>query len=235
VQVKLALPKGLLQGSVSTLLANAGTRLDGYEKGSRVYRLQCEEPQGLFVKVFQEKDIAIQVAMGNYDLGICRLDWIEELLSGFPSDAVVKVRDLGFGKRILYLVASDQSEFDSAEAIRHSKDSLRIASEYPNLATSFALKERLRRFRIFPVWGAADCYPPENAELAVVAVSNDAGLRDNGSVPVTKLLDSRAFLIANRHSLENKDLGAVLSPLLDARLPESEPDEPQKKVKGKAE
>jgi len=213
VQVKLALPKGQLQGSTAALLKEAGFAIGDYREGSRSYRPRCEVFPGLFTKVFHEKDIAIQVAIGNYDLGICRLDWVEELLAKYHSDAVVKVGDLGYGKRSLYAVAASSSEAKSLEAIRSRSESLRIVSEYPNLAESFALKRRLRRFQIFPAWGAAGVYPPENAELAIVAETSSNRLQEQGLVPVATILESSACLVANRNSLEGKDLSQLLAAL----------------------
>jgi len=213
VQVKLALPKGQLQESTAALLKRAGFAIGDYREGSRSYRPRCEVFPGLFTKVFHEKDIAIQVAIGNYDLGICRLDWVEELLAKYHSDAVVKVGDLGYGKRSLYAVAASSSEAKSLEAIRSRSESLRIVSEYPNLAESFALKQRLRRFQIFPAWGAAGVYPPENAELAIVAETSSNRLQEQGLVPVATILESSACLVANRNSLEGKDLSQLLAAL----------------------
>ena len=213
MQVKLALPKGQLQGSTAALLKEAGFAIGDYREGSRSYRPQCDVFPGLFTKVFHEKDIAIQVAIGNYDLGICRLDWVEELLAKYHSDAVVKVGDLGYGKRSLYAVAASSSEAKSLEAIRSRSESLRIVSEYPNLAESFALKQRLRRFQIFPAWGAAGVYPPENAELAIVAETSSNRLQEQGLVPVATILESSACLVANRNSLEGKDVSQLLAAL----------------------
>ncbi len=211
--MKLALPKGQLQASTAALLKEAGFAIADYRKGSRSYRPRCEGFPGLFTKVFHERDIAVQVAIGNYDLGICRLDWVQELLAKYHSDAVVKVGDLGYGKRTLYAVAAGSSEAKSLEALRSRSESLRIVSEYPNLAESFALKQRLRRFQIFPAWGAAGVYPPENAELAIVAETSSKRLQEQGLVPVAAILQSSACLVANRDSLEGKDLGRLLAAL----------------------
>ncbi len=211
MQVKLALPKGQLQDETADLLKKAGFNVSDYTEGSRSYRPQCSGGSGLFLKVFHEKDIAIQVAIGNYDLGICRLDWVEELLAKYHSEAVVKVRDLGYGRRNIYAVAARSFGFSSPEAWRNHNDSLRIVSEYPNLAEVFALKQRLRRFQIFPVWGSAGVYPPENAELAIIAEASSRKLKEQGLIPVVPILESSAYLIANRDSLERKDLRRLLA------------------------
>ncbi len=216
--MKLALPKGQLQECTAALLKEAGLAIGDYREGSRSYRPRCQALGGLSIKVFHEKDIAIQVAIGNYDLGICRLDWVEELLARYHSDAVVKLRDLGYGKRTIYAVAANGLGGSALEALNRRAGSLRIVSEYPNLAHSFALRQRLRRFQIFPVWGAACVYLPENADLALVAETSPSRLEEQGLVPVETILESSACLVANKNSLESKDLNPLLGTLLSAAL-----------------
>lgn len=226
MRVKIALPKGQLQDKTAELLNEAGLTLSEYREGSRSYRLQCEAYPDLFIKVFHERDIAIQVAIGNYDLGICRLDWLEELLAKYHTDAVVKVRDLSYGKRTIYAVVAKGAGWKSLEALKNRCEPLRIVSEYPNLAEAFALRQRLRRFQIFPVWGLAAVYPPENAELAIIAETSKERLSEQGLAPMARLLESSACLVANKDSLKRKDLSRLLSALSSAVVASTEVEEP---------
>ena len=91
--MKLALPKGKLQKETAALLDRAGFGLDDYNERSRSYRLKSSRFPDMFVKVFRERDIPIQVAIGNYDIGICGLDWMGELMAKYPSSDVVKLKD----------------------------------------------------------------------------------------------------------------------------------------------
>ncbi|MCX6003925.1 MAG: ATP phosphoribosyltransferase [Chloroflexi bacterium] len=216
--VKIALPKGKLLAGTAGLLEKAGWQMDGYNEGLRNYRLKSARFPDLLAKVFQEKDIPIQVAIGNYDLGICGLDWIEELTSKYSASAPVKIRDLGYGKGTLYLAANEATVMPSLESLRSKSEVVRIASEYPNIAESFALNLRLRRFSIYPVWGAAEAYPPENATLALVAGSINEKLLNNGLKPLSKVLNFSAWLIANRKSWEQKDLSDVMATLKKVKL-----------------
>jgi len=168
--------------------------------------------------VFHEKDIPIQVAVGNYDLGICGLDWVEELLVKYPSSAVVKVKNLGYGKGALYMAASRLSGVSTVEELLAKPGIVRIASEYPNLAESFAVKFRLRRFSLFPLWGAAEVYPPESADLALVSVGEEGELLGYGLVPLSKVLDTSACLIANASSWVTKDMSEILASIEDGLL-----------------
>jgi len=238
VAIKIALPKGRLLNKTAFLLQKAGWGLDGYHEKVRFYRLKSQKFPDVSAKIFHERDIPIQVAIGNYDLGICGLDWVEELLVKYSSSALVKVKNLGYGQSSLFMftmksvsqAAMDElmrrSQWDSVLAELKAKPGIvRIASEYPNLAESFALKNRLRRFSIFPVWGGAEVYPPENAELALIRSQTEEVLNTYGMAAVgKKVLDFNAFLIANQRSWESKHLAQMVSSVCDNsdRLPADE-------------
>jgi ATP phosphoribosyltransferase len=209
--IKLALPKGRFLSSTANLLAEIDLGLDGYSDGARQYRLRSTRFPNLSAKIFQEKDIPIQVAVGNYDLGICGLDWIEEYLVKYPAGALVKISSLSYGEGSIHVVASIQSGITSLDELSAQTGDCRIVSEYPNLSEAFALNLRMRKFRIFPVWGAAEAYPPENADLAVLWGKNGAYIAAQGLISLKRLLPVAAFLIANRQSLENKDLSQILT------------------------
>jgi ATP phosphoribosyltransferase len=211
VPIKLALPKGRLLDQTASLLDSAGWGISGYHQGASSYRLEAAWFPELSIKVFHEKDIPVQVAVGNYDLGICGRDWIEELLCRYPSSSLVKVKELGYGKRSLLMTTSRLAGTSALARLRARQDTVRIASEYPNLAESFAVRLRLRRFSIFPVWGAAEVYPPEGADLALIPIDTEAQLADYGLLSVSKTLRSSAFLIANKNSWESRDMRQVLT------------------------
>lgn len=210
--LKLALPKGWIQGYAADLLERAGFDYADYKQSSRSYRPKSKMFPDLFTKVFHEKDLAIQVAIGNYDLAICGFDWIQELLVKYHSDAIVKIQDLGFGNRSLYVGTSKFSDLHSVEDVKAKADAVRIVSEYPNLAEAFALKLRLKNFRVLPVWGATEAYPPEHADLAIVSATSPEELAEKDLVPIARLLTGNAWLIANRKSIEQKDMSSILLP-----------------------
>jgi len=224
--IKLALPKGRFLSSTADLLNEVALDFEDYSRKTRQYRLQSVRFPYLSAKVFQEKDIPVQVAIGNYDLGICGLDWIGELQVRYPASALVKISSLNYGGGNIYLAASYQAAVPSLDEFLARPNNWRIVSEYSNLAQALALNLRLKCFKIFPVWGAAEAYPPENADLAILWARNENELEARGLVPVMKLLSVNAFLIANRERLENKNLSQILdcfSPKLVSRpSPEEE-------------
>jgi len=230
VDIKIALPKGRLLGKTASLLQLADWGMDGYHEKARLYHLKSTAYPNLSAKMFHERDIPIQVAIGNYDLGICGRDWVEELLAKYPSSAVIKVADLGYGAGSLYMLAGLAGTGMSDLRRKAGRSTVRIVSEYANLAESFALKERLSRFSIFPVWGGAEAYPPEHAELALISGGAGTEFLNTGMVPVERVLDFSAYLIANRDSWGSKDLNKVVASICESceQLPADErvPKEP---------
>jgi ATP phosphoribosyltransferase len=213
VGIKIALPKGRLLRKTAALLQKADWRLDEYHSSMGFYRPKSARFPDLLIRVFHEKDIPVQIAMGNYDLGICGLDWVEELLVKYPSSDVVKVKDLMYGEGSLYMAAASLPQY-----LRRNGAPLRIASEYPNLAEAFALKQRMIRFSVFPVWGAAEAYPPENADMVLLSAGSAADITGYGIRPFNRVLDFSTFLIANRRSWESKNLDKVAASIFKVLL-----------------
>ncbi len=206
--IRIALPTGDLRNDTAAALDAAGIGIPDYAAGSRALRFEMLAGAAI-ARVFRERDIPVQVALGTYDVGICSSSWAEELSQRFPGHDVVRLRDLGYGAQGLWLAAAG----DVAQA------SVRIVSEYPNIAETIARRLRLRRYRVFPVWGAAEAYPPEDADIALVAAADATAVEAHGLRPIAEVLLSSACLIANRRSLASKNLSPLLGGLFAAGAP----------------
>jgi len=91
--IKLALPTGDLREPSARLLEQAGIANADYAAGSRLLRLPLgSDGHDAAIRVFRERDIPIQVALGNYDLGICGLAWIEEPLGAWDPEGYANLR-----------------------------------------------------------------------------------------------------------------------------------------------
>jgi len=222
--LRVALPKGRLLKPTSDLLSRAGWELDDYSDKARLYRLTSGRFPGLAAKMFQEKDIPIQVAIGNYDLGVCGLDWLTEQVVKYPHSALIKLCDLGFGEGGVFVAAASARLKEGVLAAQNS--CVRIAGEYPNLAERLAAELRLPRFCIYPLWGAAEGYPPDNAELVLLSRKSADEITSGGLTSLGKLVDFRACLIANAQSLQTKDMAWLLD-TLGPYLPEAVAHEPE--------
>src|SRR5439155_874293 len=209
--IKLALPAGDLRSAVAVLLDSAGLAIEGYGEGSRAYRLPGRSRDVLTARVFREKDIPIQIALGNYDLGICSIAWVKEMHARFPGQPIVPLSDLGVAQATLW-AAGAPGHCDRLEDLSRL-GLVRIASEYANIAEAFARSARLARYRVQPVGGAAEAYPPEDADCVIVAAAGGNQLREAGAQPLFKLFDSSAWLVANATALKTKNLSSVTGPL----------------------
>lgn len=206
--IKIALPAGDLRSPVADTLSSCGLHVEGYGEGSRSYRLAVRGRDDAAVRVFRERDIPIQIALGNYDVGICSLSWVKEMQVLFPGQPIVPICDLGVGRSGVWAAVAEGSLEDLAALA-----TVRIASDHPNLAEAFAMAARLPRYRVQAVWGAAEAYPPEDADTVIIAAPDDASVRTHALFPVHCLLQSSAWLIANGESLRNRELASIIGPL----------------------
>jgi ATP phosphoribosyltransferase len=208
--IRIALPKGRLMETTAAVLKKAGWDLPGYYDGMRVYKIKSGRFPEVFIKVIHEEDIPVQVAIGNYDLGITSRDWTEELLVKYPQSAVIILKELGYGDGTLYAAAYAHDKIRDLKELAANPGIVRLASEYPNLAEHLAAGLRLRRFRIFPLWGGPEAYPPEHAEAVLIVSKSEAELTQNRLKPLGKIMECRACLIANKNAWEATDMAAVI-------------------------
>ena len=220
--IKLALPTGDARPVVADLLDRAGIAATGYEPNSRVLRSVLQEER-LTVRIFREKDIPIQVALGNYDFGICGDVWLSELQVRFPLQRVVRVGALPGPVSQVWLCASPASgakpgSLPSSAALAGA----RIASELPNLADLLSVHMRIPEYRLSPLFGAAEAYPPEDADLIVMPAASGQDIEARGLVPLHLLYEGGLALIANSDSLAAKNLAPLLgklAPLMTGEMP----------------
>jgi len=227
--IRLALPKGRLMAPVASILQKAEWGMEDYNEKSRQYRLKPSNRDDIVAKMFQEKDIPIQVAIGNYDIGICGFDWLTEYTVKYPSCALEILSDLGFGEGAIYAAAMPGTI--KGEVITTQHDAVRIAGEYPNLAESLAFKIRLRHFAVYPLWGSADAYPPENADIILISRQSEEEVSTLGFESLGKIVDFRACLVVNTDSLRCKDMSGVLASIKANIAPSSAvPNNAEKRV-----
>ena len=215
--LKLALPGGDLRGPTAAALAQAGLASPGYAEGSRSLRLDLDVDgrADVIERVFREKDIPIQVALGNYDLAVCGEPWVREFLARHPDEGLVRLRPLGFGESRVVLAAPRATLARLGPIEDWARWSgVRIATEFPFLAERLARTLRLPRSRVLALWGAAEAYPPEDAEACLIAVADEGQLARHDLAPLLTAAAGPAWLIASRDALARKDLSPLLSRLL---------------------
>jgi ATP phosphoribosyltransferase len=114
----------------------------------------------------------LHVANGNYDFAVTGVDWYLEHLYRFPGSPITKVLDLGFGwVRIVVVVTEDMpvnSIGDIRQLLQNGKmKSLRVASEYINIADRYLNQNHMNPYKLIPTWGASEVFLPEDADVLI--------------------------------------------------------------------
>jgi len=209
-EISVCLPKGDAMGPLADILEKYRFPVEEYHSENRTYRPPVP---GLPVraKIMAEKDVAIQVAVGNYDAGFCGTDWIQEHTIRYRATKLEMFRPLGLNRKKLYVCTGAGGNLRSTDDLCKTGDFVTIVSEYPNLAENFAIHNRLRKFKIFSAWGSVEGYPPEHADVVILAGYDEDVLRQMGLHKIGCELESELCLIVNRDSFVEKDLSPVLN------------------------
>ncbi len=207
--ISVCLPKGNPMEPLAGYLEKKGFPIREYNSKNRTYRPQVDDIPAR-AKIMAEKDVAIQVSVGNYDIGFCGMDWIRELVSKYRGSDLHVFKRTGLDKKCVYACVGKNGGFETAEDLHKKKDFVTIVSEYPNLAESFAIKNRLRKFKVFSAWGSVEAYPPEHADVVVLSSYEEESLSHMGLVNIGCELESDLSIVINRKSFALKGLSPVL-------------------------
>jgi len=159
-----------------------------------------------------------QVALGHFDLAICGRDWLFDHLYRFPGSPVEEAVDLNLGRYSVAAVVSKDLPVDTLEEAvgfwrREGKETVRVASEYVNVADQCARDHHLPRYKVIPIGGASEGFVPEDAELLIEGTETGATLAANNLRAIDVLLESTTCVIRHRGPVAEKK-----RPLLDDML-----------------
>ena len=220
-KVKFAIPKGSLEEATFKILEKSWTKVN---RKSRTYRVYLDDPQ-IIVKMLRPQEIPNLVSEGLYDVGITGEDWIGETNANVES-----ILNLEYGKIKLVIAIPDKFKFKNLDAMIASyakqKKILRISSEYLTTASKFikqlksykkiyGSKDPLiitpwlrlgtnKNIQIHLSFGATEAKPPDDVDAIMDVTETGTTLKQNQLRIVDKVLESNAFLVANKNSLQDK-------------------------------
>ncbi|MDZ7728468.1 MAG: ATP phosphoribosyltransferase [Dehalococcoidia bacterium] len=181
------MPRSLMQASPSTVTKKT------------YVRRPASGIDGLEIKVLRPQDMPQLVALGIIDVAVTGVDWLQEHLAQFPGSPVQMVVDLGRSRyKIGPVVDQDFPADTTAEATaiwRALGRPVRIASEYPALAESFARDTHLLHTSIIPINGASEGFVPEDADILVEGSETGTSIRANGLKMLDPFLESTNCVI----------------------------------------
>jgi len=220
-KVKFAIPKGSLEEATFKILEKSWTKVN---RTSRTYRVFLDDPQ-IIVKMLRPQEIPNLVSEGLYDVGITGKDWIDETNAN-----VEQILDLEYGKIKLVIAIPDKYKYKNLDAMiaayAKQKKILRISSEYLTTASKFIkqLKSYKKSYgskdplivtpwvrlgtnksvQIHLSFGATEAKPPDDVDAIMDVTETGTTLKQNQLKIVDKVLESNAFLVANKNSLRDQ-------------------------------
>lgn len=219
--VKFAIPKGSLEEAVFALMEKSWTRV---QRKARTYRVTIDDPQ-ITVKMLRPQEIPTFVSEGIYDVGITGIDWIGETKSN-----VKPLLDLEIGKIKLVVAVPDSYRYKSFDEMIASfakqKKILRISSEYltttskyirqlgsykklygsksPQIVTPWLRMGVNKNVQIHLSFGATEAKPPDAVDAIMDVTESGTTLGQNQLKIIDTVMESSAWLIANKESLQDK-------------------------------
>ncbi|MEM3628447.1 MAG: ATP phosphoribosyltransferase [Candidatus Bathyarchaeia archaeon] len=222
MKVKFAVPAGSLQKATFEILERAGYRVSGQE---RSYRPAINDPE-IELRLLRPQEIPILVSEGLYDIGISGIDWIKE-----TNADVEMLQNLEYGKvKLVVAVPKNWTEINSfsslLETFLASGRNVRISAEYLNITANYIKnnqtylkffgdaeplivtpwwrKGQNSKVAIFLSFGATEAKPPEVADAIIDVTETGTSLEQNNLKVIDVVMESTAFLIANKNSLESE-------------------------------
>ena len=192
--INIALPKGRLGKNVLQLFRNAGYNFDSFnddENERRLIFMNDElDIQCFWVKPF---DVPVYVERGTADIGTAGKDILLE-----RNPDVYELGNLFIGKCSLVVAALD-------EFVDESSKTLRVATEFPNIAEDYFSKSG-RKIDIIPLRGSTELAPVLGlSDVIVDIVETGKTLRENNLRVLHKIADISARLIANKSAFKFKN------------------------------
>ena len=103
---------------------------------------------------------------------------------------------------------------DLSQLIQDGKlASLRVASEYVNIADKYLRDNRISKYKIIPTWGATEAFLPEDADLLIENTETGKTLAKHNLKIIDTLFQSTACLIGNKNSLKSPLYGVKIATL----------------------
>ena len=192
----IALPKGRI-GEDSLKIFE---QIFGKEFRFEERKLILEVDQFRFLRV-RNQDVPTYVYHQAADMGVVGLDVLEE--KGLD---LVRLLDLGFGRCDVSIGIPADEELD------FTKPSYKVATKMENITRNFFSKKAIP-VEIIKLYGSIELAPLVGlADMIVDIVETGETMKQNGLKPALSIMQSSAFLIANKNSFYDKK-----EPILDLR------------------
>ena len=151
------------------------------------------EDEGLRFLRVRNQDVPTYVYHQAADIGIVGLDVLEE-----KRVDLVRLLDLGFGKCSISIGIRNDRDLD------FNKPHLKVATKMENITRDFFSKKAIP-VEIIKLYGSIELAPLVGlADMIVDIVETGETMRQNGLRPALEIMQSSAYLVANKNSFYDK-------------------------------
>jgi ATP phosphoribosyltransferase len=180
----IALPKGRIAEESLEIFKKILDK--NFSLNERQLICNIENLRFLFVR---NQDIPAYVFYQSADMGIVGLDVLEEKKAD-----VIRLLDLGIGRCKISIGIKDKENLD------FSKSFLKVATKLENITRDFFSKRAIA-VEIIKLYGSIEIAPLLGlADMIVDIVQTGKTMKANGLKPALTIMESSAYLIANKNS-----------------------------------
>jgi ATP phosphoribosyltransferase len=197
--LKLVLPKGSLEKATFELFEDADLAVK--RTSSIDYKGEINDPRIGSVRILRPQEIPKYVEQELFDIGITGYDWVCE------SQAKVEViGPLTYSKNTdnpirLVLAVSQDNPANRPEELAKS---LRVSTEYPNIAKAY-FEKFLIKADIMLSYGATEAKVPDIADAVIEITETGSALRAAKLKIIDEVLISQTQLIASPSAVKDPD------------------------------
>lgn len=153
------------------------------------------EAHGFRFLLVRNQDVPAYVLHQSADIGVVGLDVLEE-----KDEDLLRLLDLGIGKCKVCVGIQEDKEID------YTVPELKVATKMVNIAQKYFSKKAMA-VEIIKLYGSIELAPLVGlSDVIVDVVETGATMKQNGLKVVETIMESSAYLIANKNSfIEKKD------------------------------
>ncbi|MBL0686944.1 MAG: ATP phosphoribosyltransferase [Sulfurospirillum sp.] len=186
--LSIALPKGRIAQDTLEIFEKIFEK--SFIFNDRKLILEVGEFRFLLVR---NQDVPAYVMHQSADIGVVGLDVLEE-----KKEDLVRLLDLGIGKCKVCVGIRDGEKLD------YSSPEIKIATKMPNITKNYFSKKAMGVDTI-KLYGSIELAPLVGLSDAIVdIVESGATMKQNGLKVVETIMESSAYLIANKNSFIEK-------------------------------